>query len=338
MKKHIFITAILIPLIMFSAVVAPVSANPCIISEPSFETIANWTYSENDKDFTDGAQSTNWTTQGTYSYLLSANGLTDIAKKKYSQVAQSVNFDTLDTISFDARLDAAQNGYFEVRVIVSTTEGDDDNDEQRDDDDEDNIVWSTTCTTTQTTYLHQEINVSEYTGFQNLIFRVVAVSKAKRIAMNAYFDNIKTWGSFNDLAHTTVNNYFDTGENTVYMYGENFEVSTAYHIGYYDGNNIKMLSDDVNSTSGGELSSLCYFPTYQATAAPGMWHAVVYKDPTAPPATYVANDPNNVVEDSFAVTQAAIPEFPTILAAIAVAGICFWIYYWIRRKMIYVEA
>ena len=123
------------------------------------------------------------------------------------------------------------------------------------------------------------------------------------------------------------------------MYGENFDASTAYHVGYYDGNNAKILSDAVNSTSSGELSSQCYFPTYQGTAQPGTWHAVVYKDPTSPPETYTADDPNSVVEDSFDVTAAAIPEFPTAITAIAVAGMCFGIYYWMRkRRLAHVKA
>jgi len=149
-----------------------------------------------------------------------------------------------------------------------------------------------------------------------------------------------TWESYNDEAHTTVDDYFSTGEQTVYMFGEGFQASTAYHVAYYDGDNAKVLSDGVSSNSGGDLSSLCYFPTYQESAVIGTWHAVVYKDSVAsPPETYIASDPNSVVEDSFEVTYEAIPEFPTVIAGIAVAGMCFGIYYWMRkRRLAYVKA
>ena len=149
-----------------------------------------------------------------------------------------------------------------------------------------------------------------------------------------------TWESYNDEAHTTVDDYFSTGEQTVYMFGEGFQASTAYHVAYYDGDNAKVLSDGVSSNSGGDLSSLCYFPTYQESAVIGTWHAVVYKDSVAsPPETYIASDPNSVVEDSFEVTYEAIPEFPTVIAGIAVAGMCFGIYYWMRkRRLVYVKA
>jgi len=47
-----------------------------------------------------------------------------------------------------------------------------------------------------------------------------------------------------------------------------------------------------------------------------------------------------LANDSFYVAQSAIPEFPTVMAAIVVAGVCFGIYYWMRRKrqLAYVKA
>jgi len=59
---------------------------------------------------------------------------------------------------------------------------------------------------------------------------------------------------------------------------------------------------------------------------------VVYKDPDPPPTSYTPGDPNAVADDVFEVTGYAIPEFPTVITGIVVAGACFGIYYWMRRK------
>ena len=149
-----------------------------------------------------------------------------------------------------------------------------------------------------------------------------------------------TWESYNDAAHQNQDDLFDqASEDTAYMFGKGFVASTAYHAAYYDGDDAKLLSDGVSSTSSGNLSSLCYFPTYQGSAVAGTWHSVVYKDDVAsPPATYIASDPDSVVEDDFEVTAEAIPEFPTVISAIAVAGVCFGVYYWMRRRKVHVKA
>ena len=48
--------------------------------------------------------------------------------------------------------------------------------------------------------------------------------------------------------------------------------------------------------------------------------------------------PALVANRSFEVAAEAIPEFPTVIAAIMVAGSCFGIYYWMRkRKQFYVR-
>ena len=290
----------------------PTSASPGIIKEPSFETVTPtiWVYSENDVDFTDGAQSGTWYTQYTHSYLLSCSGV-NIANKKYCQVLQSVDFTELDTISFDANLYSYDATKFEAQVIVGTT-----------------TVWSQACPITATTYKHQEVDVSAYTGAQNLIFQIKALATANTATTTNYFDNIKTWGSFSDLAHNTVHNDFTTGENNVYMYGENFESGT-YHVGFYDADGTKTCSDGTLTTD--TLAAQCKFTVYPDSAY-GTWHAVVYKEPNSPPATYIANDPNRVVEDRFTVQSGAIPEFPTVVAAIAVCMLCAVAYVVMRRR------
>ena len=119
---------------------------------------------------------------------------------------------------------------------------------------------------------------------------------------------------------------------TVYMYGEGFEAGHSYHIGYYDGAGNKAVSDGTGTLTDSTLTSEWYFPNNTGSAA-GDWHAVVYDDAIAsPPLTYVADDANAVVEDWFYVQSGAIPEFPTVIAGIVVAGLCFGIYYWMRKR------
>ena len=271
--------------------------------------MGDWTYSETDPDFIIGARSEDWKTQGTYSYKFSSIGT--ITNTAYCQVLQSVNFDLLDTISFDAYLWSGGNTRFKASVFVGASE-----------------VWTKPCTTAATVYLHEEIDVSGYSGSQDLIFRITCIKNPTTGQdQTNYFDNIKTWGSFSDLGHSTVHNVFTTGENDVYMYGENFESGT-YHVGFYDADGTKTCSDGTLTTD--TLAAQCKFTVYPDSAY-GTWHAVVYKEPNSPPATYIANDPDRVVEDSFYVQQGAIPEFPTVIAAIAVCMLCAVAYMVMRR-------
>ncbi len=52
-----------------------------------------------------------------------------------------------------------------------------------------------------------------------------------------------------------------------------------------------------------------------------------YATITTSPATY-----GLLADDSYNVDASAIPEFPAVIAGIAVAGMCFWIYYWMRKR------
>jgi hypothetical protein len=138
---------------------------------------------------------------------------------------------------------------------------------------------------------------------------------------------------FSDSGHTAYcNNFNEFAKSTVYIQGCYFEVSTAYHVAYYDNGGDKILSDGVSSGVNGAVDSQCYFRDYPSSAA-GTWHAVIYKDSvSAPPETYSANDANSTRECAFTVTVDAIPEFPTVMAAIGVAGLCFGIYWWIKKR------
>ena len=42
---------------------------------------------------------------------------------------------------------------------------------------------------------------------------------------------------------------------------------------------------------------------------------------------------NFIADDSFVVDATAIPEFPAVITAIVVAGLCFGIYWWMRKRV-----
>jgi len=153
--------------------------------------------------------------------------------------------------------------------------------------------------------------------------------------------SIDTLNPFSDSGHDTYcSNFNSSGLNTVYIQGFYFEPSHSFHVAYYDNSGSKILSDGVLSDANGVVSSQCYFPTYQGTAAAGTWHAVIYDDDIVPPPeTYNATDSDMFEQCTFTVTAEAIPEFPTIFAAIGVAGSCFAIYYFMRkRRLAHVKA
>ena len=96
----------------------------------------------------------------------------------------------------------------------------------------------------------------------------------------------------------------------------------------------------------GTLETDYYLPS-DSGAASGLWHALVQPDSgytsfgaltygtiVAAPDTY-----GLIANDSFTVNASAIPEFPTVIAGIIVAGLCFGIYYRMRKgKLAYAQA
>jgi len=150
------------------------------------------------------------------------------------------------------------------------------------------------------------------------------------------------WESYRDPEHTTVwggsGTEYDVTYYIVYMHAEGspFVKGVYYNVGYYDGNGDK-VAEDLHIKPGPSVVFVSeYDLSADNTAAEGTWHASVYPDATPPPATYGGG---TVADDSFLVLQSAIPEFPTVMAGIMVAGLCFGIYYWMRkRKLAYVKA
>jgi mannobiose 2-epimerase len=122
-------------------------------------------------------------------------------------------------------------------------------------------------------------------------------------------------------------------ENTVYMYGTGF--NGTYKVIYWDGEGNEAVSEIVSDTSGTLESHHTFTPGQDAA---GDWHVTVYTQ-SANPSTYSAADPNIIADDTsltggyaFNVAESAIPEFPTILTAIAALSLSAGIYLWMRRK------
>jgi len=210
---------ILVALLFVLASPSPVRASPARIENPGFETpdtppnIANWAYSETDKDY-DGRQVTAWASQGTYSYEIWSTA--NIGAGQSAQITQTVDFTSIDTISFDHWGNHEAADIFEARMLVGAAQ-----------------VWSHTCPMGISENLHIEVDVSGYSGSLDLIIRVVNISGGPASTDHyCRFDNIKIWGSYSNIARTTVSNDFTTYGVTVYMYGENFDTTGHYKVAY----------------------------------------------------------------------------------------------------------
>ena len=114
-------------------------------------------------------------------------------------------------------------------------------------------------------------------------------------------------------------------------------VPKPYKVGYYDatvdGGGHQVCTDCGGiSTSGGNFSS--QFDCMSAVVAAGTWHSVVFNTTGNIPQNYsdVLNDTNRTAEDYFEVTEDAIPEFPAVIAAIAVCMMCAVAYLVMRRN------
>ena len=152
-------------------------------------------------------------------------------------------------------------------------------------------------------------------------------------------DGSTLWKSYNDAAHENQDDTFSGDQNTVYMHGTNFTTGEQYKVSFYDAEGSlsadahKLQTDSVYADGDdGGLSASCAFPSYLATADPGTWHAIVCAVAHTPPDTYNEAWVYELTDDSFTVEGSAIPEFPTVFTAIGVTGLCFGIYYWMRRK------
>jgi len=158
---------------------------------------------------------------------------------------------------------------------------------------------------------------------------------------------IALWESYSDSGHTVVEDNFSGSTDHVYMEGTGFP-NGDYDVGYYDGGDSLVLValDENISVTDGTLNSQYLLTTDPSAVGDAWWHVLVQPANATPfitdytevaityPDTYEL-----MANDSFYVAQSAIPEFPTVMAGIMVAGLCFGIYYWMRkRRLAYVKA
>ena len=157
-----------------------------------------------------------------------------------------------------------------------------------------------------------------------------------RLRTSDYPGELLSLASYSDSGHTTAcDNFTDYAtENIAYMHGTNLVPSHGYRVAYYDGSDAKIATDDVTSGASGNISSQRTFNPETDTA--GTWHVIVCEQAYTPSDNYSASWPYTLISDSFIVQDSAIPEFPTVIAAIAALGLCVGTYLWLRRKAVMV--
>jgi hypothetical protein len=152
------------------------------------------------------------------------------------------------------------------------------------------------------------------------------------------YDMLTSWDSYSDSGHENQCDLFSDATHTVYMYGEGAVNGYMYRIVYWSATGEKVKEEDKAGESGA-LSLTGYDFHSCASEDAGYWQVTVYPADYQVPASYDPDDVNVIMDDtshdddsSFYVHVSAIPEFPTVLTCLIVVGLCFGIYYWMRRR------
>jgi hypothetical protein len=152
------------------------------------------------------------------------------------------------------------------------------------------------------------------------------------------YDMLTSWDSYSDSGHENQCDLFSDATHTVYMYGEGAVNGYMYRIVYWSATGEKVKEEDKAGESGA-LSLTGYDFHACASEDAGYWQVTVYPADYQVPASYDPDDVNVIMDDtshdddsSFYVHVSAIPEFPTVLTCLIVVGLCFGIYYWMRRR------
>ena len=196
----------------------------------------------------------------------------------------------------------------------------------------DTSATSSTSEALTSSEVGHKINVYVYTSSSSTGDRSTAVTQGGDPWPYSITNAIQSesWNSYNDPAHKNPDDTFSGEKHTVYMHGPGFAVSHDYKVAYYDAGEDKIATHTNASDSDENLDGQYYFPTYSAVA--GLWHSVVYDATDSPPSTYNPTDPNKIANDSFTVLESAIPEFPAVIAAIAICMLCAVAYMVMRRR------
>ncbi len=152
--------------------------------------------------------------------------------------------------------------------------------------------------------------------------------------------NDQAVASYSDSSHSiefACDNFTDySTEHTVYMYGTGLLPSHNYKVVYYDGSDIRRLTDSVTSGTTGNVSSEHEFTL--GTDVAGTWNVIICEPNFTPPDPYDDTWSYTITSDNFIVEDSAIPEFPTVMAAIVAFSLCVGVYLWMRRKAVPVPA
>ncbi len=144
---------------------------------------------------------------------------------------------------------------------------------------------------------------------------------------------VKTLNSYSNAARTIAQDNFST--TTVYMKESGLANNTNYRIIFWDGAGVNVKTQDMKGSAVNTTAHHVFVPSN----APGSWHVVVYDSQTYSPVSYSPTDSHIVAQDtsytggaSFNVQAGAVPEFSDVVAGVSVAGLCFGIYYKMRRR------
>ncbi len=158
-------------------------------------------------------------------------------------------------------------------------------------------------------------------------------------ALAAVNTSLPVTASYSDASHSTSCDEFDepVNESTAYMDITGLLPNHNYRVAYYDGSDNNTYTDsDAISSATGNVSSEHEFQLGQDEA--GTWHVIVCEPDFDPPNTYNGSWSYIISSDTFTVQQSAIPEFPTVIAAVIAFSLCAAIYLGIRRKAVPVHA
>jgi hypothetical protein len=171
-----------------------------IISEPSFETVNDWTYSESASYFS-GGQSTTWKTEGDYSYLLSLITSSNVTSRGTNQISQTVDLTNINYISFDWNgiNDSVDiNKTVKLRYKIGTS-------------------WVDLAVLEKGTSASgtKKVDVSSLTGNQEISFGIYVVHSGPNYNVKFYIDNIKS--DFTDSTLQSVATTIPTGMTKVFV-------------------------------------------------------------------------------------------------------------------------
>ena len=157
-------------------------------------------------------------------------------------------------------------------------------------------------------------------------------------ALAAVNTSLPVTGSYSDASHDTACEEFDKAvdESTAYMKITGLLPNHGYRIAYYDGSDNKTFTHDVTSNTSGGISSQRTFVLGQDVA--GTWNVIVCEPEFSPSSSYNGSWSYIISSDNFTVQQSAIPEFPTVIAAVIAFSLCAAIYLGIRKKAVPVSA